>query len=208
VRLATAVGSWLTRPGRRLPREEHTGRPWRIHEIAPDFTVADVWALRTPGGPGALPELVLQIVTTDFPQNAPAVVRFLWAVRWKLGAVLGWDRPDAGPSRRATSLRQRLPQDLRDLPPGLGFDERFTTLYQLEDEWAAEMANRTVHAVMHLGWVPDGNGGHRGQMAVLVKPDGLLGRAYMTAIEPFRYALVYPALLSGIERRWRSTHPA
>ena len=30
---------------------------------------------------------------------------------------------------------------------------------------------------MHIGWVPDGAGGYRGQMAVLVKPNGLLGAA-------------------------------
>lgn len=28
---------------------------------------------------------------------------------------------------------------------------------------------------MHVGWVPDGSGGYRGQMAVLVEPNGLLG---------------------------------
>ena len=80
----------------------------------------------------------------------------------------------------------------------------FTPLYQLEDEWAAEMANRTVHTVMHLSWVPDGSGGHRGQLAVLVKPNGLLGAAYMAAIKPFRHLFVYPALLRSIERGWRA----
>ena len=64
----------------------------------------------------------------------------------------------------------------------------------------AEIANRTVHGVMHLGWVPDGTGGYRGQMAVLVKPNGLLGTVYMAAIKPFRYLIVYPALMRGI---WR-----
>ena len=28
--------------------------PWRIHEIAPDFRLEDVWALPTPGGPDGL----------------------------------------------------------------------------------------------------------------------------------------------------------
>ncbi len=54
------------------------------------------------------------------------------------------------------------------------------------------MANRTVHSVMHVGWVPDGTGGYRGQMAVLVKPNGWFGAAYMAAIKPFRYLVVYP----------------
>ena len=57
---------------------------------------------------------------------------------------------------------------------------------------------------MHLGWVPDGAGGYRGQMAVLVTPNGLLGDAYMAAIRPFRHLVVYPALIGRIGRQWRS----
>jgi hypothetical protein len=59
--------------------------------------------------------------------------------------------------------------------------------------------------VLHLGWVPDGDGRYRGQMAVLVKPNGLMGRAYMAAIAPFRYALIYPMMLRTIGRLWRTT---
>jgi hypothetical protein len=32
----------------------------------------------------------------------------------------------------------------------------FRSLYLLDDEWAAEIANQTVHGVLHLGWVSDG----------------------------------------------------
>jgi hypothetical protein len=76
-------------------------------------------------------------------------------------------------------------------------------VYLLDDEFAAELANRTVHSIMHLGWVPDGTGGYRGQMAVLVKPNGRFGTAYMAAIKPFRYLFVYPALMRWIERDWQ-----
>ena len=104
------------------------------------------------------------------------------------------------------TLRDRLPADLRDASPGVDFDELpFETLYLTDDEWAAEIANRTVHAIMHLGWVPDGAGGHRGQMAVLVKPNGGFGGAYMTAIRPFRHLIVYPALMRQLERDWQSS---
>nr|MBA2295295.1 DUF2867 domain-containing protein [Actinomycetota bacterium] len=74
----------------------------------------------------------------------------------------------------------------------------------LDDEWAAEIANKTVHGVVHIGWVLDGTGRYRGQMAVLVKPNGLLGRAYMAAIAPFRHLIVYPAMMRQIERSWRT----
>ena len=130
----------------------------------------------------------------------------LWEARWKIGALLGWDRPEAGLGARAATLRDRLPPDLRDAPRGPGF-EPFNPLYLLENEWAAEMANRTVHAVMHIGWVPDGTGGHRAQMAVLVKPNGLVGEAYMLAIRPFRRLIVDPAFVKMVGRRWAARRP-
>ena len=62
-----------------------------------------------------------------------------------------------------------------------------------------------MHGVMHVGWVPDGHGGYRGQMAVLVKPNGRFGAAYMAAIRPFRHLIVYPPLMRLIERKWSAT---
>ena len=61
-----------------------------------------------------------------------------------------------------------------------------------------------MQGVCHLGWVEDGAGCYRGQMAVLVKPNGRFGRAYMAAIAPFRHLIVYPLLLKQIEREWRA----
>jgi hypothetical protein len=59
-----------------------------------------------------------------------------------------------------------------------------------------------MHGVLHIGWVADGSGGWRGQMAILVKPNGLTGAIYMGAIKPFRYLIVYPQMLGRIERGW------
>jgi hypothetical protein len=188
----------------RLPNTAHTSRPWRIHELTRDFRLEDVWALPTPGGPDDFPQLVRLMASGERSQGGSSrAARTLWAIRWKVGELLGWDGPDAGLGSRVPTLRDRLPADLRDAPSGPDFDP-FTSLYLLEDEFAAEMANRTVHAVMHLGWVPDGAGGYRGQMAVLLKPNGLFGAAYMAAIKPFRYVIVYPALMRQIGREWRA----
>jgi len=41
-------------------------------------------------------------------------------------------------------------------------------------------------------------------MAVLVKPNGWFGKAYMASIKPFRYAIVYPLLLRSIGRGWQT----
>jgi hypothetical protein len=188
----------------RLPNSAHTSRPWRIHELTRDFRVEDVWALPTPGGPDDFPRLVEGFVSGDTSTNPSRAARALFAIRWKVGELLGWDDPDAGHGSQRPTLRDRLPEDLRKAP-GPDFETLpFTSLYLLDDEWAAEIVNRTVHGVMHIGWVPDGTGGYRGQMAVLVKPNGLLGTVYMAAIMPFRHLIVYPPLMREIGRDWRA----
>jgi hypothetical protein len=189
----------------RLPSTAHTSRPWRIHELTPDFRLEDVWALRTPGGPDDFARLVGGIASGDLSQGSSRAAKTLWALRWKVGELLGWDGPDAGVGSRVQTLRDRLPANLREGSPGPDFAALpFTSLYLLEDEFAAEIANRTMHGVLHLGWVPDRTCGYRGQMAVLVKPNGLLGTGYMAAIKPFRHLIVYPQMMQQIERAWRA----
>lgn len=188
----------------RLAATAHTSRPWRIHQIAPDFRVEDVWALPTPGDRDDFPRLVALGVSLAPGASASCAVRTLFALRWQLGRLLRWDGDETGLGARVPSLRDRLPADLRDTAAGLDFRGLpFRPLYVTEDELAAEIANRTMHGVLHLGWVPDGDG-YRGQMAVLVKPNGLLGAAYMAAIAPFRHRIVYPPAIRGLGRAWRT----
>jgi hypothetical protein len=194
----------------RLPDTAHTSRSWRIHELTPDFRLEDVWALPTPGGPDDFPRLVQLIASGNASRDSKGAARALWVIRLKLGKILGWDGPPVGPgpdrspSSDRTSLRGRLPADLSDLPPGPDFPALpFTPLYRTADEFAAEIVNRTVHGILHLGWVPDGPGRYHGQMAVLVKPNGLLGTGYMAAIKPFRHLIVYPPMIRQIGQAWR-----
>jgi hypothetical protein len=186
-----------------LPHEAHLSKPWRIHEIVPDFRLEDVWALPTPGRADEFPLLVEGLAAADPAETPSRTARALWSLRWKLGDLLGLDDTSSGLGSRVTTLRERLPDDLC-AAQGPEFETLpFTSLYLIEDELAAELANGTMHGVMHLGWVPDGSGGYRGQMAVYVKPNGLLGNAYMAAIKPFRYLIVYPQMFRAMERRWQ-----
>jgi hypothetical protein len=187
----------------KLPASAHTSRPWRIHELAPDFQLEDVWALPTPGGAEDFPRLVRTMASLDPGESSSAVVRALFALRSKAGDVLRLDRAESGVGSRVESLRDRLPRDLRSgarpkdpLP--------FTTVYLTDREWALELANQTVHGVLHLGWVEDG-GDYRGQLAVLVKRNGLLGSAYMAAISPFRHLIVYPVMMRDIGRAYAAS---
>ncbi|MFC9247714.1 DUF2867 domain-containing protein [Streptomyces sp. NPDC057136] len=189
----------------RIAKSAHTERPWRIHELTPDFGVEDVWAFRTPGaGPDDFPAMLKAMQTSGGFARQTRPVRFLFAVRWKLGALLGWDKPTAGVGARITSLRDRLPSDLRDARRGQDTDAMpLKAVYEIGTESARELANKTVHTVMHLGWVRGANGDYELRMAVLVKHNGWFGRLYMAAIAPFRHLIIYPALARQWEQAWR-----
>lgn len=142
-----------------LRSTEHTSRRWRIHELTQDFRLEDVWAVPTPGGPKDFPRLVQLATAMDPARSSSTAVRTLFAIRWKVGEVLGLDGPDTGVGSRVPTLRDRLPADLRDAPSPPAFAALpFEPLYVTHDEFAAEIANQTVHGVMHLSWVPDGAG--------------------------------------------------
>ncbi|MGW5689152.1 DUF2867 domain-containing protein [Nonomuraea sp. NPDC003754] len=189
----------------RIPNTAHTRRPWRIHEIAGDFRLEDVWVIRTPGaGPDDFPRMLAAMQAFNDSARDPLLFGLLFAVRWKLGALLGWDTSEAGVGARVASLVDRLPSDLHEAPRGsdVGFAP-LTPVYELDDECALELANKTVHTVMHLGWAPSASGGHELRMAVLVNPNGLPGRLYMAAIAPFRHLIVLPAFVRQLERAWQ-----
>jgi Protein of unknown function (DUF2867) len=201
----------------RIANAEHESRPWRIREIVPDFTLEDVWALPVEGGAEDFPTLVGLLGKIDPAHSDSRPTRALWELRDRLGAWLDLGRirvpADGGsdhrqgklpiPGTSETSLAERLPEDLRDTSADLDFGSLpFSFLYRTENEFAAEISNQTVHGVAHLAWVEQGEGRYRGQMAVYVKPRGRFGQGYMALIKPFRYWIVYPALMRQFGRTW------
>jgi hypothetical protein len=202
----------------RLPNSAHESRPWRIREIAPDFILEDVWALPTPGGADDFSALLELMAASDPANSSSLPTRVLWRVRDRLGKLfdLGGISAPAGsdpggtagklpiPGTSETSLAERLPEDLRGTAADVDFGSLpFVPLYRTDDEFAAELSNRTVHAVMHLAWADQGEGRYQGQMAVYVKPRGAFGKGYMALIKPFRHLIVYPALTRQTERAWQ-----
>lgn len=200
----------------RLPNAEHESQPWRIREITSDFELEDVWALPVEGSAGDFQTLLALLAASD-PAHAESLpTRFLWNLRDRLGSLFKLGRistaagGDSGgglpiPGTDETSLAGRLPDELRDTVNDVEIPSLpFVPLYLTSDEFAAEVSNQTVHGVMHLAWVDQGEGLYQGQMAVYVKPRGRFGRGYMALIKPFRYLIVYPALMRQTERMWDS----
>lgn len=200
----------------RLPNSAHEAHPWLIAEVAADFKLLDVWALPVHGRAEEFQTLLDLMISAD-PSNAESLLsRVLWRVRDRLGGWLGLDRisvPVDGdsdgklpiPDTNETTLTDRLPDSLRNTAGDHHFVcLPFVPLYRTDVEFAAEVSNRTMHGVMHLAWVDQGQGRYQGQLAVYVKARGWLGASYMALIKPFRHLIVYPALMRQIGRAWNA----
>ena len=195
----------------RVPNGVHEAQPWLMGQIAPDFTLLDVWALPVEGRADEIEDALGLLADFDPAASPSALSRFLFAVRFRLGEFFGWDevkeRPIPGCSE--TSLRARLPARLRDSAPAMSGSLKdaaggFQPLYRTDKEWAAEISNATVHGVAQLTWVEQRAGRYRAHLAVYVKPRGRRGQLYLTFIDPFRHLIVYPALMRQIGQAWDS----
>mgnify|MGYP003297353160 CR=1 FL=1 len=132
------------------PYTAQTSRPWRIHGLTHDFRLEDVWALPTPGGPRDFHWLVQSFASSD-PSRGSLPGRALWAVRWKLGELLGWDGPDTGVGTP------------RDLPLGVE-----VALYRLTQEALTNVlkhAGPEAHASVRIAYGPT-------DLAIAVTDDG------------------------------------
>lgn len=194
--------------GARLKTSRHARLPWRINDVAHDFKLIDAWALPVSGSLDEFADL-REIVANLGPgeDDGSRLTGALFALRVWLGERLGWDDETAAlpiPGCTEVSLRERLPADLKAAERETDQGSGFRPVYETPTEWAAEISNSTVHAVLHLGWVKRKDGTYRGQLGVYVKPRGRFGPLYMALIAPFRHYIVYPALMRRIGRAWEA----
>ena len=192
----------------RIPTSDHASLPWRINEIAPDFELIDAWLLPTEGTLEEFADLCAIFSKMDpSADRGSGPSRLLFALRDWIGKRMGWDEEVNSlpiPGHTETTLRDRLPEGLAAEANETTEDFPFAPVFRTADEWAVELSNSTVHAVLHLGWVEQQGGRYRGQMGVYVKTRGRLGPLYMAAIAPFRHYIVYPAMMRRIGAAWQA----
>ena len=86
------------------------------------------------------------------------------------------------------------------MTPGTS-DGPFRVLLVTRDEAISEIQNATVHAFSVFALVGQPSG-YRLYWAIYVRPVGRLTRWYMRLIDPFRRAVIYPAVLRHICAAW------
>ncbi len=175
----------------------HTGRHWRVSTLCPDFRVLDVWRLPIHGQPGDFAD-VCRVFVENGHRTDSAATALLFRIRLALGALLRLDAPvGASVAERLTADDRRRD---RSGPPAV--EGMATPVYVFDDEALYEVSNKTIHALIHLGWVDAPGGGCTAEMAIYIRSRGRLSDAYMALIAPFRHRIVYPALLARIGRVW------
>ncbi len=175
----------------------------RAHAILHDVPLHDVWRLDLPAGGGGRTVADIRTLVSAIQPNG--LVRLLFAIRWLLGRLFGWDRESAG-GEGMFQLRLTEADRARSTIATGSKDGPFTVLYVHPTEALSEIRNATVHAA--LVWVLiRRKDGYRLLWAIYVKPVGRFTVFYMFLIDPFRRWIVYPTLLRRLHRSWRLTYP-
>jgi hypothetical protein len=183
----------------------HFAHPWRVHTLAADFELLDVWRfeVQLDGDRG------FDAFLDTYWEAIHTVERsLLGRARVAIGRVMRWD--DAPNSRVIPGCTEHLVAERLDATDRarnrFAADEpsplpaaKVRPVYRFDDEVLYEVSNDTVHALMHVSCAL----GASPELAVYIKSRGLFTRLYMAAIWPARHAIIYPALLSHVERRWR-----
>jgi hypothetical protein len=110
--------------GGRLDPTDHLCHPWRVHAVAAaeGLALRDVWEVAIPLPPGVPLARWVEALRTE-PRSLPS--RALFALRWKLGRLLGLDRGGTG----------------------------FVPVYQEPDEILSRITNRTMTGFLHISLV-------------------------------------------------------
>lgn len=185
----------------RIDPAEFLARPLRVHAFLHDVPLEDVWAIRLPGGRDGLTIQDLRTVFIAAVEAAPPVVKGLFRLRSRIGALLGWDQRRS--AWTAESYAYRLtPADRPQSTavPGTP-DGRLSLLYRFEDEQLSETRNATVHAFSSLS-IQRTSDGYLAYLAIYVQPVHRFTRLYMVAITPFRRLIVYPAIIRKVQSAW------
>jgi ankyrin repeat protein len=205
-------------------KKTHYSHSWKVHEIAKDFELLDVWEF---------PLLADKTQNQDFsfflkvmrqpPKKSLSsffsfrhlIARFLVAFRLYLGEMFGLDKNINSlpiPGSKESSIKERLSIEDQKRSLAESSEEEahntgiWRTVYRYENEMLIELSNDTVHTLMHLGWVHKSGNFFTAQLAVYAKPRGNLGTFYMKLIMPFRHVIVYPAMMEEVKKRWEAVN--
>ncbi len=186
----------------RVTPEEYERIDLRAHSLLADVPLHDVWMVElSGGGPGRTVVDVRALLPVEKLASASTAVRLLFGLRARLGRVFGWDREPAQASRESFLRRLSAADRERSLVAPGTLDGPFRVLFVSPREAISEIHNATVHAFSVFALV-ERPSGYRLYWGIYVRPVGRITGWYMRLIDPFRRAIIYPAVLRYIRAAW------
>src|SRR5712692_10448040 len=185
----------------RIDPGEFRARALRVHALLHDVPLEDVWAIRLRGGGAGLTIQDVRTVFIAAVEAAPPVVKGLFRLRGRIGALPGWDQQRFAWTAESYVHRLSPADRARSMvAPGTP-DGRLSLLYRFEDEQLSEQRNATVHAFSSLS-IRQTSGGYLVYLAIYAQPVHRFTTLYMRAIAPFRRLIVYPAIIRKVQSVW------
>ena len=185
----------------KIPENQHDDRQFQVAELAHDFRLEDVWEFPLTGdfASHSLDDFKQVYLDTLEKFTHRGLAGQLFHIREVAGKVFGWDKAPARPAPTDYELGRRwAARGNTDNSDGVLSDKAFHQVYQLENEFLAEISNKTVDAAMHLGVIPIENQRFKVRLGVYVRTRGLASRFYMAFIKPFRLVVIYPTMMKAV----------
>lgn len=210
-----------------LSFEHHYKYPWKVHKIAKDFKLLDLWEFPILADPAQKQDFhfflkVLQRKSNfqwwNFLRPRFLAAGFLIMLRGILGKIFKLDAKMNTlpiPGSHEKSVKERLSKKdieanlLTNFMEGRGKNgtSGFRLVYLFAREALWEISNNPVHALMHFSWVGKENGFYTARLAVYAKPRGNLGEFYLKMIIPFRRYIIYPEMMEVVKTKWLEAQP-
>jgi hypothetical protein len=186
----------------RLPTSEYQNLDLWAHSFLRDVPLHDAFAIELPGGGnGRTLGDIRALLPSEAAMKANPLVAALFKLRFLVGGLLGWDANQHQLDREFYLHRLDAEDRAKSLiTPGIP-DGPFRLLHLLPQESVSEVQNATVHAFLCQALRKAGSG-YRLYWGIYVKPTSRFTPVYLALIKPFRYLVVYPAVLGQIRRAW------
>lgn len=184
-------------------------KPLRAHSLLVGVPLRTLSRVDLPGGRQGMTIAEISAIVGFGDQvevEVGPVTKALFWLRSLIGRILHWD--DAKELAESVSYLPRLSADDRArslIMPGKvqGISR---VLYCFENEYLAEIVNRTVHCFWLLASERTATG-YALYLAVYVKKLNWFTPIYMTLISPVLKWIIYPSMEKGVRRRWAKAFP-
>lgn len=185
-------------------KNEFDKLPLNAHEFLEGIPMHSLYRLDLPGGRIGMNLLeIKELIGFNTEKLEPGgITKALFYLRGLIGRILGWDEADEL-TESVSFLKNLTPEEHERSLILPGTKEGISrVLYCFNNEFLAEIVNRTVHCFWVMATQPAADG-YFLYIAVFVTKLNWFTPIYMALVTPMLNWIIYPALNKSIIRNWK-----